>query len=103
MKLGEALKKSPMVRRMSWLPEDETINVHNIPNGIVLLTEDLLAKDWEPVIEKKKVKKKFYLGHNGIRHLEDYITCSNLHPDTELLKKAQWDNILEIEIEVDEE
>lgn len=67
-------------------------------------------EDWhlEPSLKlierpKKKVKKKFYLGHNGIRHPEDHITCSNLHPDTELLKKAQWDNILEIEIEVDEE
>lgn len=72
-------------------------------------TVDGKFRDWhlEPSLKlierpKKKVKKKFYLGHNDIINA-DINSCGNLHTykDDDLIQ--DWKYISEVEIEVDEE
>lgn len=59
MNIVEALKLSNKVRRESW---NSFIHFDNIDTrGLLSVNkEDLIAYDWEPIIEKKTVTKKFY-------------------------------------------
>lgn len=67
-------------------------------------------EDWqlEPSLKlierpKKKVKKKFYLGHDKYSPIHSYIGCGALWITRKDAEVQKWEHVLEVEIEVDEE
>jgi len=52
---------------------------------------------------KKKVKKKFYLGHDKYSPIHSYIGCGALWITRKDAEVQKWEHVLEVEIEVDEE
>lgn len=68
-----------------------------------------ISKNWNIDIDiilvkrpKKKVKKKFYLGHDKYSPIHSYIGCGALWLTRKDAEVQGWEHVLEVEIEVEE-
>ena len=78
MKLHEALSKSNKVRRKEWpLSEYFDFNIGDRKNSrgdsSIILSYDIIADDWEPIFEKKKMYQALLRYENGACYITPFL------------------------------
>ena len=107
MKLHEALRKSNKVRRKEWLLSeyfDFNIGYRKNSRGdsSIILSYDIIADDWEPIFEKKKMYQAVIKTNSNRYFISNSLYCDEKEARKDypsLFVKLLTDRPIEVEVD----